>query len=84
MIFSNKFYKIENGNNPSLDINKDDIFVYLFNKTLNLYQFSRFSNPFCTFINNNNAQKVIKLNHKYTCLFRNDNITIYKDSNDSF
>lgn len=84
MIFSNKIYKIENGTNLSININNDEMFVFSYKKSHNLYCFSKYSNPFCSFLKEIDCDKIVILNNKYSCLFRNDYITIKEGVNDLY
>ena len=62
MIFSSKIYKIESGKNVSTYApNENELFLYLHNKTLNLYNISTNNKLNCVFINKTNHHKIIQL-----------------------
>ena len=60
MIFSDKIYKITNGNNATLYTQNDsELILYLFNKSLRKYVILLNSDKNCVFQNNYNYEKII-------------------------
>jgi hypothetical protein len=76
MIFSNKIYKIESGNNPSLYINNEYVYMSFYNKSLVLYTYSKNNLLNCVFYKKYNYQKLIKINDKQSCICYNNEMRI--------
>ena len=80
MIFSNKIFKIDNGINITLYANNaDELLIFLYNKSLNLYQFNTKSKEYCAFLKKYNYKKMIKLNQEYICICHGEDIQIIKN-----
>ena len=80
MIFSSKIYKIENGNNVSMYApNKNELLLYLHNKSLNLYSISTNNKLNCTFLNKTNHHKIIQLNKNHSCICYGDDMRVVKN-----
>ena len=77
MIFSERIYKIINGNNPSLFTNKtDSLDLFIFDKSLKKYAISLDLNRKCVFIDDYNYKKLIQLNDNLYCVCYNDFISL--------
>ena len=69
MIFSNKIYRLDSGKNISMyAISENELNLYLYKKSMNLYDISINNKLNCTFFNKSNHHKVIKLNNKHSCV----------------
>ena len=76
MIFSNKIYKIIDGENPTLfQKDKDTLNLYIFNKTLRKYQILTNNKRNCVFSNESNYTKIIQLTDKIYCPCNGEFIT---------
>lgn len=77
MIFSNKIYKIIDGQNVSLSTeNENTLNLYIYNKSLKKYQISTISEKICVFCKEFNGQKIIELSNNKIAIASNDFITI--------
>lgn len=77
MIFSNKIYKIIDGQNVSLSAESESALnLYIYNKSLKKYQISTISERSCVFCKEFNGQKIIKLSNGKVAIASNDFITI--------
>lgn len=68
MIFSDKIYKIIDGKNVTL-FAKDNstLNIYLYNKSLKMYEISTILNRNCVFSKSYNFKKIIQLNNTLFC-----------------
>lgn len=81
MIFSNKIYKIINGQNATLFEKDENILnLYLFDKTLKKYEISIKENKNCVFINESNYEKIIQLNKNNICVCSNGYLTVTNET----
>ena len=82
MMFSNKIYKINNGKNATLYYNDNNsLNLYLFDKSLKLYNILIDKNMNCVFLKNFNYEKIIQLNNNTICPCNNKFITITNENN---
>jgi len=80
MIFSSKIYRLEKGNNVSLyALNDNELNLYLHDKSLNLYRISTNFKMNCSFLNNSNHHKIIKLNDRHSCVCYGDDMVIVEN-----
>ena len=81
MIFSDKIYKINNGQNATLFANNaSELNLFLFDKTLKLYKISLINNRSCVFYNEYNYEKIIQINKENYCVCSNDFLTIIDET----
>jgi len=81
MIFSNKIYKIINGQNATLFAKDENILnLYLFDKTLRKYEISLKDNKNCVFINESNYEKIMQLNENNYCVCSNGYLTVTNET----
>lgn len=77
MIFSDKIYKIIDGENVSLfSTDNNKLNLYILNKSMKKYIISTNLNANCVFCDNFNGQKIIELNDNFIAIGSNDFITI--------
>lgn len=77
MIFSDKIFKIIDGENVSLYAEEDDkLNLYIFDKSLKYYRISTNLNRNCVFSKNFNYNKIIQLNQDNLCVASNGYITL--------
>lgn len=77
MIFSDKIFKIIDGENVSLYAKEDDeLNLYIFDKSLKFYRISTNLNRNCVFSKNLNYNKIIQLNKNNLCVASNGYITL--------
>jgi hypothetical protein len=81
MIFSDKIYKIIDGQNATLFARNENVLnLYIFNKTLKKYEISLKDNKNCVFINEHNYEKIIQLNNNHYCICSNDYLTVINET----
>ena len=82
MIFSSKIYKINSGKNVTLFQNEDNkLRLYLFDKSLKLYDILLNKSKNCVFINQFNYKKIIQLNTETICPCNNGYISLNNENN---
>lgn len=82
MIFSNKIFKIVNGENVSLyPENEESLILYINDKILKKYRISTISNRNCVFIRSYNYKKIIQINNEKLGIASNGYITIETEEN---
>jgi hypothetical protein len=76
MIFSNKIYKINDGQNPTLfQQDKDTLNLFLYNKSLKKYKISTNNKKNCVFSDEYNYKKIIQLSNTAYCPCNEEFIT---------
>lgn len=81
MIFSNKVYKIIDGENVSLFAqDENSLFLYIYDKSLKKYRISENLNKNCVFCKNYNYKKIIQLDINNLAACSNGYITITNEN----